>query len=115
MRNTNRRSSSTFKGRDRGKSTAACELLVRSDMLKRGYEVTKPESPTAKHDLHADLAIGWTGVQVKAAELNVKTNKLTISGSNRKIASPILALVHLPTNRIEYRAGTRTLPEELGG
>lgn len=104
-----------FKGRDKGKSTAACELFVRADLSRRGFDVTVPVSPTAKHDLHADFpSIGWKGVQVKAASMNSNTKKLrTASRGCVSCESPILALVYLPQWRVEYRAGTEPLPVEL--
>jgi hypothetical protein len=101
-----------FKGRDLGKATAACELFVRADLSRRGFDVTVPVSPTAKHDLHAKFpSIGWQGIQVKAAQLSSSSNKLR--QRRGRCESPILAMVYLPQWRVEYRAGTEKLPIEL--
>jgi hypothetical protein len=103
---------SRLTGQRRGRSTAAGEALAQCDLLRRGFEVTKPLSPTAKHDLHVDLpSVGWKGVQVKVARLNIKTGRLGIP--SKAHSSPIYALVHPPTMRIEYRPGTEPLPQEL--
>lgn len=100
--------------RDVGKISAACELLVRSDLLSRGFEVTVPCSPTALHDLHAEIpSVGWVGVQVKAATCGRNSNVLRQSGKGSLTTSPILALVFLRTRRIEYRSGSSGLPTEL--
>lgn len=107
-------SGTKFKGRDMGKATAACELFVRADLSRRGYEVTVPVSPTAKHDLHADFpSVGWKGVQIKAAMFNPKTGHIAPNRACKHIESPILALVYLPNNLIVYRPGTEPLPPEL--
>ncbi len=106
------KSSTSYRGHDAGKITAACELLVRADLSKRGFEVTVPVSPTAKHDLHVELpSVGWKGVQIKAAQLNVKTGRLRCG--KKRFGSPILALVYLPNNTIEYCSGKEKLPKEL--
>jgi hypothetical protein len=98
-------------GRSRGRIGAACELLVRADLLKRGYEVTVPVNPSAKHDLHVDLpSVGWKGVSVKAARLY---RKGVLRNDRGRSNSPVLALVLLSTGRIEYRPGTEELPAEL--
>ena len=104
--------SSSHKGRDVGKTTASCEHFVLADLMRRGYDVTKPLSPTAKHDLHVKIGDRWYGVQVKSARYNPNTGNVTKA---RRIdcESPILALVYLPLWKIEYRAGAEALPEEL--
>jgi hypothetical protein len=106
--------SSSFGGSNRGKTTAACELLVRADLLRRGFEVTVPCSPTARHDLHVEIpTVGWVGVQVKAAALNKATGGLIYTRGLSVVRSPILALVFLPESRIEYRGAEEPLPPEL--
>lgn len=96
-----------------GRITAACELLVRADLSRRGFEVTVPVSPTATHDLHVELpSVGWKGVQVKAGIFNTKTGVLRPANS-KPCKSPIFVVVHLPTNRIDYREGTEPVPKEL--
>lgn len=107
-----RKSATNFTGQDLGKCTAACESLVQADLLNRGFDVTKPLSPTSKHDLHADIpSVGWKGVQVKAAVKNSVTGHLR-PASNKPCKSPIFALVFLPFS-VVYRAGTEPLPSEL--
>lgn len=97
-------------GRARGRIGAACELLVRADLLKRGYEVTVPVNPSAKHDLHVDLpSVGWKGVSVKAA----RRYNGRLRNDRGRSNSPVLALVLLSTGRIEYRPGNEDLPAEL--
>ena len=103
-------SSSRKGGREAGKTGASCELFVMADLLSRGFEVTKPLSAQAKHDLHVKLGSKWYGVQVKAARYNTSTGKLH---KQTRGASPVLALVYLPLWKIDYRAGTETLPNEL--
>lgn len=107
-------SGSSAKGSDIGKVTAACEHFVSAELLRRGNEVTKPLSPTAKHDLHVKIGRKWHGVQVKSASLNKATGTMyCCSGSMNSIDSPIIALVYLPLWKIEYRPGTAPLPPEL--
>lgn len=97
-------------GRANGRIGAACELLVRADLLRRGFEVTTPVNPAALHDLHVELpSVGWQGVSVKAARLHGKK----LRNDRGRSKSPILALVLLATGRIEYREGTGPLPVEL--
>ena len=97
-----------------GRVGAASELLVCSDLLGRGFEITRPSNPLAKHDLHVELPrIGWKGIQVKTADFNQKTGKMWKKSSHTVNHSPIIALVHLPLRRIEYRSGTEPLPPEL--
>lgn len=97
-------------GRASGRIGAACELLVRADLLHRGFEVTVPVNPAATHDLHVELpSVGWTGVSVKAARRAGKR----LRNDRGRINSPILALVQLSTGRIEYRDGTESVPLEL--
>lgn len=99
---------------DAGKVGAACELLVLSDLLSRGFEVTRPCNPAALHDLHVDIpSVGWVGVQVKATKRNPNTDKLTMSVARRSIQSPLLAMVYLRAKRIEYCPGTKNVPQEL--
>lgn len=99
-----------MRGRESGRIGAACELLVRADLLYRGYEVTIPINPQALHDLHVELpSVGWTGVSVKAA----RKHGTKLRNDRGKIGSPVLALVLLSEGRIEYRAGTAALPLEL--
>jgi len=99
-----------MKGRALGRIGAACERLVQADLLRRGFEVTVPINPAAKHDLHVDLpSVGWTGVSVKAARRGAGGLRNDRGRSN----SPVLALVLLSTGRIEYRPGTEELPPEL--
>jgi hypothetical protein len=105
----NMKNGTAMTGQDSGKATAACESFVQSDLMTRGFEVTKPLSPTAKHDLHIELPGGWKGVQVKAIRLNTKTGAISFYG---ECQSPILALVLLPRH-IFYVDGTEPLPEEL--
>lgn len=104
--------SSNASGRDTGKITAACEHFVLADLLRRGFEVTKPISPTAKHDLHAKIDGKWRGVQVKAGRFYESTRKIHLSHSSR-VSSPIIARVYLPLWKIEYGPGTEPLPQEL--
>lgn len=105
---------SRLTGQERGRSTAAGELLVQADLSRRGYEVTVPVSPTALHDLHVELpSVGWRGVQVKVGRLNLRTNVISMRSSKAKVRSPILALVHPPTGTIHYRRGTTRVPKEL--
>lgn len=99
-----------MRGRSAGRIGAACELLVRADLLTRGYEITVPANPLAKHDLHVDLpSVGWKGVSVKAARVRRGKMRNDRGRSN----SPILALVVASTGKIEYRPGTEPLPPEL--
>ena len=101
-------------GGDIGSQTAACELLVRADLSHRGFQVTVPVSPTAKHDCHVELpSVGWKGVQIKAARYNNRSGNLNLYNGSRGNVSPILALVFMPLKKIEYRAGTEPLPPEL--
>ena len=97
-------------GRASGRIGAACELLVRADLLRRGFEVTVPVNPAAVHDLHVELpSVGWTGVSVKAARRGGKR----LRNDRGRSGSPVLALVLITTGRIEYRDGTEPLPDEL--
>jgi hypothetical protein len=91
----------------------ACELFVMADLLRRGFQVTKPLSAWAKHDMHVKLGSKWYGVQVKAGRLNTKTNFVSLRESKKKLNSPIIAVVYIPHGRIDYRPGTQPLPKEL--
>lgn len=99
-------------GRSSGRVGVACELVVRADLLARGFEVTVPCNPQAKHDLHVDLpSVGWKGVQVKAGVLSRSTNALRCRRGG--VDSPVLAVVFLPTRVVEYQPGSEPLPKEL--
>jgi hypothetical protein len=91
----------------------ACELFVMADLLRRGFQVTKPLSAWAKHDMHVKLGSKWYGVQVKAGRLNTKTNFISLREAKKKLNSPIIAVVYIPHGRIDYRPGTQPLPKEL--
>ena len=106
---------SPFTRQDNGKATFIGEALVQVDLTRRGWEVTVPVSPTALHDLHVESpSRGWIGVQVKVGRLNLNTNTLNIHvAKGWKCRSPLLAVVHPPTGRIDYRAGTKSVPKEL--
>ncbi len=90
----------------------AGELLVAADLLHRGFPITKPFNINGPHDLHAKIGNQWLGIQVKLSSKNHKTGTLGLAGSARKILSPIIALVFLPTKEIQYR-GNPNLPDEL--
>src|SRR5437899_10765208 len=95
----------THDRRRRGRVSAACELFVMFDLLRRGLEVTRPVNPCALHDLHARFKAGWKGIQVKAGVVNLRTNRVTKTSVGVCRTSPVLAIVHLPTNQIRYEAG----------
>lgn len=93
---------------------AAGELLVGADLMLRGFSVTKPMDPTAKHDLHVDLpSVGWVGVQVKVVKRNRKTGSWIFSAVSEDRRSPVYAFVLPRTKEIRYEAGSQPLPDEL--
>lgn len=94
----------------------ASEHLVASDLLARGFRVTKPLNTNGHHDLHAHIGGEWRTFQVKAGRRNSVTGAI-INTENRKsrpILSDIVAVVWLPTKEIRYiPANIQQLPAEL--
>lgn len=92
----------------------AAELFVASDLLLRGLEVTKPLNINGPHDLHVRASGRWWNVQAKHGTLNTRTNRLHCKTNKDNMPADILAVVHLPTNRIDYvPLNNNRLPEEL--
>lgn len=91
----------------------AAEHFVAADLLQRGLNSTKPLNVNGWDDLHFKASGRWYTVQVKHGELNPRTGKLYSKKSKSSMQSDILAVVHMPTRRIEYISLKLAVPAEL--
>jgi hypothetical protein len=92
----------------------AAEFFVASDLMHRGLEVTKPLNINGPDDLHVRASGRWWNVQAKHGALNMKTHRLHCKKSKAAMTSDILAVVHLPTKRVDYVSlNGNELPLEL--
>src|SRR5438132_297633 len=91
----------------------AAEFFVAADFLKRGLQGTKPLNINGDDDLHVKCAGVWYTVQIKHGTLDGRTKRLNCKKSQSKMSSDILAVVHLPTKRIDYRPIKTSVPKEL--
>lgn len=92
----------------------AAEFFVASDLLRRDLEVTKPLNINGPDDLHVRASGRWWNVQVKHGTLSPRSRRLNCKVSKQKVSSDILAVVHLPSKRIDYvPLNGNELPVEL--
>lgn len=104
--NSNRRATT-------GQAGAAGEYLVASDLLARGFPVTKPLDAQGKDDLHVKVGGKWRNVQVKLGSVSKKTGHIYKNNAT-KVVSEILAVVDLKGRRIRYLSTTtQSLPRDL--
>lgn len=92
----------------------ACELWVRGDLLARGFKVTYTDNINGKHDVYARIGKKWYTIQVESAQLG-QTGALYSRKVKRTVFSDLLALVHVPTNKIRYVANAARMPLQLRG
>lgn len=93
----------------------AGELIVRTDLLLRGMDVTVPENRATPDDLHFKSSKGWVSVQVKVARVNLRTGTWTrpYARKDKPVTSDILALVNLRDWIIRYHPNVKNVPPEL--
>lgn len=92
---------------------AAAEFFVAADFLARALEGTKPLNVNGWDDLHVKCSGRWYTVQVKHGSLNPRTGRLHCKKNKATMHSDILAVVHLPTKRIDYVSLKLPVPQEL--
>lgn len=108
----NYKSSSINLGRT-GDSGYAGELIVRTDLLLRGLEVTVPENRNSPDDVHFLSSTGWVSVQVKVSRVNKNTGVWSFNTRRRYISSDVLAWVDLRDKEIRYLPNIKPVPPEL--
>lgn len=98
-----------------GDAGYAGELIVRTDLLLRGLDVTVPENRCCPDDVHFLSSSGWMSIQVKVSQVNNKTGNwyCQVSKSKPAITSDILAWVNLRDREIRYVANVKPVPPEL--
>lgn len=106
------KSSQVSAGRQ-GDSGYAGELIVRTDLLLKGFDVTVPENRCSPDDLHFKSSKGWMSIQVKVALVNKKTGAWKYNLRGRTVSSDVLAWVDLHGKEIRYLANTKPVPPEL--
>lgn len=105
--------SSKIARRGTGDIGYAGELIVRTDLLLRGLNVTVPENRSCPDDVHFRSLEGWVSVQVKVATVNLQTGRWYCRLRGKKITSDILACVNLRSREIRYAPNTKPVPKEL--
>lgn len=113
LRQLNYKSSNVGKGRQ-GDSGYAAELIVRTDLLLRGLDVTVPENRACPDDVHFRSTRGWISVQVKVAQVHKETgNWVKQNRRGKRITSDLLAWVGLRDRVIRYEPNAKPIPKEL--
>lgn len=79
---------------------ALAELLVATDLLKKGWEVYRSLSPSCSGDLLIQQQSKTFKVEVRTSYKHLDTGKLTFSPLN--VRADIVALVTFRTNEIQY-------------
>lgn len=107
-------SSAVSRGRA-GDSGYAGELIVRTELLLLGLDVTVPENRTCPDDVHFRSVKGdWVSVQVKVATVNRSTGYWDCRRRNRgSITSDIIAWVDVRAREVRYEENTKRVPPEL--
>lgn len=91
------------------------ELIVRTDLLLRGLDVTVPENRNSPDDVHFKSSKGWVSVQVRVVDVNESTGHwyLRQRKGGTIPTSDVLAWVNLRGKAIRYVANASNVPEEL--